>query len=255
MSTDDLGNRMKAYEQVTRSILLPHSYTLLRVDGRAFHSYLRKAVKPFDSEFQADMCVVATRLCKEIAGAVFAYQQSDEISVLLSDVEPQSQPWFGGVIQKMASVAAGVATASLINRRGGDGLPHFDARVFTLPSAVEVGNYFIWRQRDAVRNSVSMAAQAKFSTGQLHGKGSGEMQEMLFSQHGINWNDYPDSHKRGCVITRHVAEGRVEYTDKRTGEMAVTTAMRTTWETGPAPHFTLAPGFLVEILEVPDDPS
>lgn len=211
---DSLGDRMKSYEQVTRTVLLPHSYTVLRVDGRAFHSYLRHALRPFDSDFQADMIVVAQKLCKEISGAEFAYGQSDEISVLVSDIQPQSQAWFGGVVQKQAS-----------------------------------GNYFLWRQRDAVRNSISMAAQAKFSTRELHGKSSGEMQEMLWAQHGINWNNYADTHKRGYVVTRYVKEGEVTYVDKRTGEQQTTVAMRSTWEAGPAPHFIVGEGFLAEMLD------
>lgn len=243
---DSLGDRMKAYEQVTRAVLLPHSYTMLRVDGRAFHAYLRKAARPFDHQFTADMCVVGETLCKQISGAAFAYGQSDEISVLLLDLEPQAQPWFGGVVQKQASVAAGIATAALIGRRGCDGLPHFDARVFTLPSAVEVGNYLIWRQRDAVRNSISMAAQAKFSPRQLHGKNTDQMQEMLYQEHGINWSKYPETARRGWVVTRHVREAEVRYTDKRTGTEHVTTALRTFWESGAAPHFVLDSGFLPE---------
>lgn len=245
---DALGDRMKAYEAVTRAVLLPHSYTILRVDGRAFHAYLRKASKPFDYAFAADMVTVGTKLCREVSGAVFAYGQSDEISLLITDLEPQSQPWFGGIVQKQASVAASLATAALIHRRGPEGLPHFDARVFTLPSAVEAGNYFIWRQRDAVRNSISMAAQAKFSPRQLHGADSNEMQEMLFQQHGINWNDYPDSAKRGWVITRLVREAEVSYVDKRTGETHTTTAERTFWEDGAAPHFVLDHGFLPQYV-------
>lgn len=248
---DSLGDRMKSYEAVTRTVLLPHSYTVLRVDGRAFHSYLRSAAKPFDFDFMADMGDVAGVLCREVCGAVFAYGQSDEISVLLSDVEPQSQPWFGGVVQKMASVAAGIATATLITRRGNKGLPHFDARVFTLPSVTEVANYFVWRQRDAVRNSVSMAAQAKFSPRQLHGVNSDQMQDMLWREHAVNWNDYPDEAKRGWVVTRSVREEPVTFTDKRTGEDTSTLAERMFWEVTAAPHFVCGEGFLAEILGGP----
>jgi tRNA(His) 5'-end guanylyltransferase len=244
---DSLGDRMKSYEAVTRSVLLPHSYTILRVDGRAFHSYLRKARKPYDEDFIADMQRVGAALCQEAAGALFAYGQSDEISLLLSDVGPQSQPWFGGVVQKMASVSAGVATASLMAQRGSAGRPHFDARVFTLPSLTEVGNYFIWRQRDAVRNSISMAAQAKFSQRELHGVNTDQLQEMLWSQHGINWNDYPDSCKRGWVVTRSVRLAPVTYTDRRTGEEHSTLAERTFWEATSAPHFVLGEGPLAEV--------
>lgn len=246
--SDSLGDRMKTYEAVTRAVLLPHSYTILRVDGRAFHGYLRHAERPFDLDFTADMQAVAAELCREVSGTVFAYGQSDEISLLLSDVEPQTQPWFGGVIQKIASVAAGIATAALITQRGSKGQPHFDARVFTLPSETEVGNYFIWRQRDAVRNSVSMAAQAKFSPRQLHGVNSDQMQDMLFREFGINWNDYPEVCKRGYVVTRHVREGEVTYTDGRDGEVHTAVAMRTFWEAEAAPLFVLGAGFLTDAL-------
>lgn len=233
---EPLGGRMKRYEAVTRGLLLPHSLTILRVDGRAFHSYLRKAAKPFDYDFIAHMMNVGEALCEEVSGTVLAYGQSDEISLLISDQAPQSQPWFGGRIQKMASVAAALATAHLIKLRGTRGLPTFDARVFTVPSWAEAANYFVWRQRDAVRNSVSMAAQAKFSPAQLHGKDSSTMQEMLHKEYNINWNDYPDACKRGWVLTREVQMAQVTYTD-RAGMEQDATAQRSSWTTS-SPHIT-----------------
>lgn len=246
MNGDSLGDRMKSYEAVTRSVLLPHSYTILRVDGRAFHSYLRGAKKPFDEIFVSDMVCTAIALCEDVQGAAFAYGQSDEISLLLTDLEPQSQPWFGGVVQKMASVAASIATWELIQHRGTEGKPQFDARVFTLPSAGEVANYFIWRQRDAVRNSVSMVAQAYFSPKDLHGKNNGQMQEMLFAEHGVNWNDFPDQLKRGWVVVPGWEEGGVSYTSHITGEQVNAVAVRRVWEYAPADHFTWGAGFLEE---------
>jgi tRNA(His) 5'-end guanylyltransferase len=237
--TDALGDRMKAYERVTRTVLLPHSYTVLRVDGRAFHAYLRDADKPFDLGFVAAMRQVGERLCAEVSGTLLGYGQSDEISLLLSDVEPQAQPWFGGVVQKIASVAASVATLALVEARGVAGRPQFDARVFTLPSRTEAENYLIWRQRDAVRNSIAMAAQARFRPAQLHGISSDRLQDMLFREHGINWNDYPVECKRGWVVRRVARTGTVVYTDARTGEEVSAVAERASWESGPAPTFAV----------------
>jgi len=245
-----LGDRMKGYEAVVRGVLMPHSYTILRVDGRAFHSYLRDAQKPFDFNFQRDMMNVGGQLAEEVSGVRLVYGQSDEISLLLDDTAPQAQPWFGGVIQKMASVAASFATVALISQRGMNKLPHFDARVFTVPSIGEAENYFIWRQQDAVRNSISMAAQAKFSPKQLHGKSTGEMQEMLWSQHQINWNDYPATVKRGWIVERDVREAPVTYTHTQTKEKITTVAMRRIWEAKEAPHFVY--GFLSDSVEVAD---
>lgn len=237
---DNLGDRMKTYEAVSRMVLMPHSRTILRVDGRNFSNYLKSAEKPYDMSVIDDMKHVAVTLCQEISGAVIAYGQSDEISILISDLVPQAQPWFGGVVQKMVSVASGLATAALISRRGADNLPHFDARVFNLPNSTEAANYFIWRQRDAIRNSVSMAAQAKFSHKALHKKTGNEMQEMLFQEYGINWNDYPVECKQGWVIGRVYSEDNVSYTDKRTGEINIITAERSRWEPRPAERFSVA---------------
>lgn len=240
--TAALGDRMKAYEAVTRHVLPRRTHTIIRVDGRAFHSYLRGADKPFDEEFMADMDAVAETLCTEISGAAFAYTQSDEISILVTDyASPGTQPWFAGVVPKQISIAASLATAALNALRPGK-RALFDARVFTIPDRAEVANYFLWRQRDAVRNSISMAAQAHFSHRQLHGVNTGRMQELLWSQHGINWNDYPDGCKRGRVTVRHTGERETTWVDKRTGETNTTVAMRSWWETGGAPHFTSTPG-------------
>jgi tRNA(His) 5'-end guanylyltransferase len=238
-----LGDRMKRYEAAHRAVLPRRTYTLLRIDGRAFHSYLRGCARPFDEEFMADMDAVAEALCAEISGARFAYTQSDEVSVLFTDfASAGTEPWFGGVVAKQVTIAASLATAVLNERRRGK-RALFDARVFTLSDPVEVANYFLWRQRDAVRNSISMAAQAHFSHKRLHGVNTGGMQELLWSEAGVNWNDYPDGCKRGRVSVRLTGQRPVEYLDKRSGETVRTTAVRSWWETHPAPHFTTEPGW------------
>ncbi|MEU1071884.1 MULTISPECIES: tRNA(His) guanylyltransferase Thg1 family protein [unclassified Streptomyces] len=237
-----LGDRMKGYETAHRNFLPRRTYTLLRVDGRAFHSYLRGADKPFDEGFMADMDAVAAALCTEISGAVFAYTQSDEISVLITDFASlSSEPWFGGVIAKQVSIAASLATAVLNERRPGR-RALFDARVFTINDPVEVANYFLWRQRDAVRNSISMAAQTHFPHKRLHGVNSSAMQGLLWAEREINWNDYPDGCKRGRTTVRETGERDVQYVDKRSGETVTTRAVRSWWTTSPAPHFTTEPG-------------
>jgi tRNA(His) 5'-end guanylyltransferase len=237
-----LGDRMKAHEAVHRAVLPRRTYTLLRLDGRAFHSYLRGSRRPFDEAFMADMDAVAEAVCAEVSGTAFAYAQSDEISLLITDfAAPGTQPWFGGITAKVLSVSASLGTAVLNERRPG-GRALFDARVFTLADPVEVANYFLWRQRDAVRNSISMAAQAVFSHKRLHGVPTSAMQDLLFTEHGINWNDYPDGCKRGRTTVRKVGPRETSYTDKRTSTLKTIVAMRSWWETGAAPHFTAEPG-------------
>src|SRR5689334_2622725 len=109
---------MKQYERVTKTELPRRTYTVIRCDIRAAHSYLRGAAKPYDDTFMADMDAVAEALCGEISGAVLAFTQSDEISVLATDLGgTNTQPWFAGEVQKIVSCAAALATVTLARRR------------------------------------------------------------------------------------------------------------------------------------------
>lgn len=237
-----LGDRMKRQEAAYRSVLPRRTYTIIRVDGRAFHSYLRGARRPYDDGFMADMDAVARALCEEVTGSAFAYTQSDEISVLVSDfATPQTQAWFGGTIAKQVSITAALATAVLNERRPFGRRALFDSRVFTLADPVEVASYFLWRQQDAVRNSIAMTAQAHFSHHRLHGLSTGEMQELLFTEADVNWNEQPDGFKRGRVAVRVSGERETTYTDRRTDTEHTVTALRSWWESSPAQHFTTAP--------------
>jgi tRNA(His) 5'-end guanylyltransferase len=249
---------MKLYEHATRHTLTPRTHTIIRVDGRAFHTFLRHADKPFDEAVMAAMDATAAALCKEISGAVLAYTQSDEVSVLVTDFgAANTQPWFGGVVQKVVSVAAAVATVAFNTEYAvhyDDATATFDARAFTIPDPVEVANYFVWRQRDAVRNAISMAAQSEFSHRELHGVNTNQMQELLWSQRDINFNDYPAGAKRGRVCVRRTRQEEVTYTDKRTTQMRTVQAMRSRWESEAAPHFTADEGgWLLRATPVPGE--
>lgn len=214
---DDLGNRMKGqYEDRTRIMLPRRTYTIIRLDGKAFHTYTRKLNKPFDLGLSQDMDDAIVAILPEIQGAVFAYTQSDEISILLIDFsENNTCAWFDNNLQKMCSVSASLITAEFnrfrLIRDGGSGpgsslvkLAHFDSRVFTIPDRIEVMNYLIWRNKDCSRNSVSMVAQSMFSHNELHGKSTSDMHEMMH-QKGVNWaTDYSEGDKNGRLISKSI---------------------------------------------------
>lgn len=203
----DLGQRMKDYETVAAARLMPKVPVLIRIDGKAFHTLTRKMARPYDQRLMHAMQQTAAYLCAQIMGCRLAYVQSDEISLLLIDYQNRdSEGWFGYEVQKMCSVAASMAAAAFVGPfrehfPENPGLPAFDARCWNLP-VHEVTNYFIWRQQDATRNSVAMAAQAHFSHTRLHGVDSDQMQELLFKEKGINWNDYATDFKRGAAVRR-----------------------------------------------------
>lgn len=204
---DSLGDRMKGYEIAARTALPRRMPVIMRVDGKAFHTYTRGLARPFDVRFTDAMDNVAIALCAEIQGAQMAYVQSDEISILIHGYKRfASASWFDNEVQKMTSVAGSIAgatmTAASVVVFGDMRLAYFDARVAIYPEA-EVCNYFVWRQQDAVRNSIQMSAQALYSQRQLHGKPCSELQDMIHAK-GQNWNDLPTRQKRGRCVVREV---------------------------------------------------
>lgn len=246
---DSLGDRMKRfYENITKYFLPRRTYTIIRIDGKAFHSLTQNFDKPFDYTFINQMDETAKYLCKNIQGAKFAFVQSDEISILMTDFDKiNTCAWFDGNVQKIASISASMATSKFNQLRFLDyitkkyidciiritdlylqnlseiKLAEFDSRVFTIPSQIEVFNYFVWRQQDTVRNSISSVAQSLYSHKELEKVNTDKMQEMCF-QKGINWNDYDSGVKRGRFIMK--VENDVNHTK------------RTSWETVPCPIFT-----------------
>lgn len=225
MKNDELGERMKEnYENRTRLFLPRRTYTIIRLDGKAFHTYTKNFSRPYDLRLMKMMDDTAIALCKGIQGIQMAYVQSDEISLLMTDFETiHTDAWFDGNIQKIVSVSASIATAAfnleaLISKqkevsgtfdeyglRNSIKPAYFDSRVFSIPDRQEVFNYFVWRQQDATRNSIQMGAQSLYSQKQLHGKNTSELQELMH-QKGVNWNDYPVGFKRGRMILKEKIE-------------------------------------------------
>jgi len=265
---DELGERMKdQYEHRTRFSLPRRTYTIIRLDGKAFHTYTKGLNKPFDDGLIADMDAAIIAMLPEIQGVRFAYTQSDEISLVLTDfATPNTDAWFDGNIQKMVSVSASIITAEFNKLRmigwmkgqryqmrdesghlsdsrvmASADLPiaYFDARVFTIPDRTEVMNYLIWRNQDCARNSVSMVAQSLFSHKELQGKSTVQMQEMMFQKHNVNWAEYDQAKKNGRLIVKESYRvdnlcGEVNLSDGKPSEPI----MRTRWVSKPAWKFT-----------------
>ena len=257
MTNDSLGDRMKEYEAVPQLRLTRRIPVVIRADGKAFHTFTRGMEKPYDRKLQECMWSAAKYMCEQIQGAKLAYVQSDEISVLVTDYASQtSEAWFDYQVQKMASVAASFATIGfykqfLTNFPHLDKTPTFDARVYNVPLH-EVNNYFIWRQQDATRNSISGLAQAHFSSKRLHGVSCDQMQELLFQEKQINWNDCPVEQKRGVCLRRVVRE--VEGENPKTGEKVWT--MRSSWDVDyDIPVFTQNRGYTTDLALPPDYPD
>jgi tRNA(His) guanylyltransferase len=245
--SDDIGDRFKAYERCWDYALPRRMPMVIRVDGRGFHGV--KLQKPFDFDFFNIMAHTATELCKEIQGAVLAYFQSDEISIVArDDMQPNTEAWVGKRLSKLLSLSAATATVAFNERAWAIwGWQQFDSRAFVLPDLSEVTNYLIWRQQDATRNSVSMAAHAEFSHKSLHGVNSKGMIDRL-REAGKPWEETPTRFKRGAVCRPHKILKRVE----QTGQMCE----RREWIIDEEPPvFTQDRGYIEALYRLPDSLS
>ena len=233
----ELGKRMKEfYEQVPKTRLVRRMPVAIRIDGKAFHSFTKGFKRPFDEILIQSMQRTMQYLCENIQGCVLGYHQSDEITLILIDYRKlTSSAWFDYEVQKMYSISASMATMAFnkyfreltdnylrsdawVNhyweedvekyantlKKAIDKGAMFDARCFNIPKE-EVCNLIYWRQLDATRNSIQMVGQANFSHKELQNKSCNQIQDMLMTEKGINWNDFPVYQKRGsCCVKSNV---------------------------------------------------
>lgn len=238
---DSLGNRMKRYEQAAESYLVPKEDVIIRLDGSHFHTITRRFKKPFDEVLMDTMQRTMFELCQDTQNTVFAYTQSDEITMVLKIKDIiKSEEYFDGKLNKILSITASKCSV-YFNKYLQDNIillkmqpdyykersdiqeykkqmfnAYFDARAFNVPS-FEIYNNLIWRQQDAIRNSIQMLAQANFSHKELQGKNLSALMDKLVIEKGINWNNLDIDKKRGaCCYKKLNEEGKSEwYWDKK----------------------------------------
>lgn len=210
--SDAMGDRMKLYEMAEAGRkFLPLLPIAARLDGKNFSKFTQGLERPYDKRLSDLMIDTTEHLVRE-TNAACGYTQSDEITLAWYSDDISSQIWFDGRVQKMCSVLAAMCSVFFnrnLNRLPKpDGSPVFDCRVWQLPTLEEAANVFLWREFDATKNSVQMAAQEHYSHKELMHKHNGDMQEMLF-QKGVNWNNYPDFFKRGSYVQRRVVRHKL----------------------------------------------
>lgn len=209
----DLGDRQKFFEKNLIPNVFPKEFPVVaRIDGRTFSRVTRGLKRPFDERL-SNLMVEVTKFLVTSSGASLGYTQSDEISLVFMTGR-DSEMWFGGKSQKLVSILASGATVKfnhLLSKYGledlAEKLPTFDARVWFVPNVDEANNYLRWRQLDATKNSVTMAAREYFSDKEIFKVPTQEKKEMLLTK-GVDWNDYPDFFKKGTYVKRQEKTGR-----------------------------------------------
>lgn len=209
MTRDDfekLGDKHKEYECRTETTLIPGIPIAIRLDGRAFHTFTRGMARPYDERMSSAMIETTKDLVNQTKADI-GYVQSDEITLLFKNSDPDAKFMFGGRVQKIVSIVASIASVKFnrviqetIPERANQ-MPIFDARVFQYPTLELAAETMLWRETDATRNSLSMAVQSCYSHKECHGAGFKKKHDMLYAK-GINWNDYPAFFKRGTYVKK-----------------------------------------------------
>lgn len=228
-------------------------YLVIRVDGRAFHTFTKGMGEPFSFAFMGSMDRVAAKLCEEIQGAVLAFVQSDEISVLVKPVAGivrNSGQWFGGSVRKILSVSAGLASSTMAHEWAspetanptydpdrGFRIPHFDSRILTFPDRDDAIRYFLWRQGDCARNAIQACAQFWIGHKKIHGKD--RVQQLVMLEHaGIDYEaTVPQGFRLGRTVLPYEVPMELSYVHKGTGETMTAQVVRNEWRAAPAPWF------------------
>lgn len=201
---DPVGDRLKAYERAAETILDPAQPLILRLDGRAFHSWTRVLKRPYDPRLGALMERAMVRVAAEV-GARYCYTQSDEITLVVL-AEGKAEVPFGGRTQKLASVLASLAAAQfntdlpmfgVVTRN----LAAFDCRAYNVPDKATAAEVVLWREADAIRNSSLGRGQEFFSAKALHRKSAKDVRAML-REMGKAWGELPPERKFGTAYAR-----------------------------------------------------
>ena len=207
----NLGDRIKRYEKVQSNCAIRRMPLMIRVDGKAFHTFTRGMERPFDNKLSTAMVSSALYVASNMQGFKAAYVQSDEATFLITDYDTiETEGWFGYKLSKVISISAALMTVAF-NTFFSKGSPIFDSRAFTLPKD-EVVNAFLWRAQDWNRNSLQMYCQSLFSHKQLHGKNKQAMHDMLHDI-GKNWTTDLESRERNGTFLISTENGIEERTD------------------------------------------
>lgn len=241
MFMKSIDARMKRYELSTKFYLTRRTPVILRIDGKAFHTFTRGMARPFDEILIRTMQETMKSLCDDVQGCVFGYTQSDEITLVLQDYkELGTEPWFDYRLDKVCSIAAS-KTTKYFNKHFIEVVKEvdpenkevyerkffeaeFDCRAFNIPKE-EVCNNVIWRQHDAVKNSILNLAQSLFSHKEMYKVNTKELQNKMFEEKGVNWSDLSVVKQRGTACAKHFYEQLTQ--DRKTGEDVM--VLRSEW--------------------------
>lgn len=230
MDTENMTLKEKcyAYQKEANYFLDSDKYIIAHIDGRSFSKMIKnKFKKPFDDVFINAMNETAKYLCKSVQGCIFAYTQSDEISLIIRKNDPEGDVFFDGRMCKMQSIIASLATSRFsqvmmvnileeiptcasaenvldmcIGAIKGAPLYQFDCKVWNVDSANDAMAWLLFRNIDCVRNSKQQTAQTYLPHKRLVALNTDEQIALLKQEKNVDWNGFDDGKKYGRFIRK-----------------------------------------------------
>ncbi|MDB6078144.1 MAG: Guanylyltransferase [Akkermansiaceae bacterium] len=202
MRFDELDKMLRAYETANDRNIPPGFHIVARLDGRGFTRLTKELMDyeaPYDPRFRDAILATMERLMDCGFKVLFAYAQSDEISLLF---HPANE-LFERKHRKWLSILSGEASAALSIAMGRHAV--MDCRIVELPDLKTVGDYFRWRMEDAARNCLNSHCywmrrksgdDVAKATAALSGISTPRKHQLLFDA-GIHFNELPLWQKRG----------------------------------------------------------
>jgi tRNA(His) 5'-end guanylyltransferase len=158
-----LKDRILSYQELSDHKLLPKLPLIISVNGRGFSKTTQLLDKPYCSKFAECICSTTMRLCVDVEGALFGYQHNDEIVIVArNDQSPETTPWYGNCVQKIASITSAIATSHFAQcashiQLNLTGEPLFTSQVFAVPNIAEAINTIIYKQQNNFHTSIQFA--------------------------------------------------------------------------------------------------
>lgn len=207
MNPETLGDWCKWLEKnFSNEVMIPTLPVIIRLDGNNFHNWTKGLDRPFDTRLN-ELMVETTKFLVKESNAVVGYTQSDEITLVLYSRDRKSSIYNDGKKQKILSKLT-AKCVNFFNEKRKDLLPDhnkiavFDCRVYQTPTLNDACSQLLWRENDATKNSISMLAQSLFSHKELQNLTGSDMQDKMFVEKGVNWNDMDVRLKRGTYVKR-----------------------------------------------------
>ncbi|XP_066930238.1 LOW QUALITY PROTEIN: probable tRNA(His) guanylyltransferase [Clytia hemisphaerica] len=230
---------VKKFEE--NDVCLPNCWIVVRIDGRSFHRFSEDHCysKPNDVRGLSLMNKCAEEVMQQFHDITISYGESDEYSFIFKRKTTQFSRRKSKLMTNIVSLFSSCFVFHWQKFFPDTKLqypPMFDSRVAVYPALENIRDYLNWRQADCHINNLyntcfwTLVNRGGLTTTEaekkLKGTLSGDKNEMLFSEFGINYNEEPDSFKKGSVLIRELYEDEVVKKTKD-GELTNETTKRT----------------------------